>query len=111
MRAGDIALAIFGLVLFPALVILTAVLPEQSFVIWLAAVAVLAGFLLASYAGTSWQCPDCGHVFDIDGRTDLTSPHYPGAKWLRCPQCGKTNWAKAVKQAQKPEGQEGTRNP
>jgi len=111
MRAGDIALAIFAVVLFPALFILMAVLPEHGIVIWLAVALVLAGFLLASYAGTSWQCPSCGHVFDIDPRTDLTSPHYPGGKRLRCPQCGKTDWAKPVKQARGPGDQEGTGTP
>ncbi len=107
---GDIALAIFGLVLFPSLFILMTVLPENGLLIWLGIAAVLGGVLLAAYAGTRWQCPHCGHVFDIDGWTDLRSPHYPGAKWLRCPHCGKTDWAKAVKGNQESDGRTGDRN-
>jgi hypothetical protein len=43
MRAGDIAIAVFAVVLFPGLFVLMAVLPEHGIVIWLAVAAVLAG--------------------------------------------------------------------
>ncbi len=84
-----------------------AVSPEHGLVIWLGGAAVLAGFLLAAYAGTSWKCPNCGHVFDVDAWTDLRSPHFPGTKRLPCPQCGKVDWAKAVKTDRHPDGHAG----
>lgn len=84
-------------VLFISYYLLTELWPEHGLVVWVLLVVVTVGILLAGAAGTIYECPACGHRFDIEPGTDVISPHYPGAKRLRCPKCGKVEWARSVK--------------
>jgi DNA-directed RNA polymerase subunit RPC12/RpoP len=42
---------------------------------------------------TAYRCSGCDHEFEISTLADLISPHIPNKKYLKCPQCGKRNWA------------------
>lgn len=85
---------IAGFVLFISYFLLTEFLPEHSLIIWVLLATVTVAVLLVGAPGTIYECPACGRQFEPDFRTDMTSPHYPGARLLRCPKCGKVDWAR-----------------
>ena len=43
-----------------------------------------------------YECPSCKHQFEIGLRTALLTPHVWNKKLLRCPACGKQDWAREV---------------
>ncbi len=47
-----------------------------------------------------YKCSECDHCFSISFLTDLTSPHYPDKKYLRCPACNKRNWCREIPKTQ-----------
>lgn len=62
-----------------------------------AGVLVLVGLLARWHAAHyAYRCPNCGQHFEIGTATDLISPHMPQTKYLKCPACGKRDWAHAV---------------
>jgi len=64
-------------------------------VVWLAVIVGGSLFLLVRWhaGSTAYRCPSCEHEFEISVFTDLISPQVPDKKYLKCPQCGKRNWA------------------
>lgn len=66
------------------------------------AVSVLA---LAKWSAdtTGYECPSCKHQFEISMRTALLTPHVWDKKLLRCPACGKRDWAQAVIKVRQPK--------
>jgi DNA-directed RNA polymerase subunit RPC12/RpoP len=73
-----------------------------SFASRLGAVAVLPIPVLLLFLLVGWHaweygycCGHCGAEFEISAFTDFISPHLLKTKYLRCPQCGKRNWAEA----------------
>lgn len=60
----------------------------------LAVLAVLAVVVVVHARRTAYVCTDCSHQFQISAWIDFVSPHVPGAKYLRCPDCGKVGWHK-----------------
>jgi len=75
---------------------------------YLWAVLVVAGMVILvnwHQGQTIYQCPKCGHIYEISFLTDLTAPHginRDGA-WLllRCPNCRERNKTKVLKRAGK----------
>jgi DNA-directed RNA polymerase subunit RPC12/RpoP len=66
-----------------------------GFIVWLATFASGGLFLLVRWHAnnTAYRCPACGWEFEISVFIDFASPHMPNKKYLKCPQCGKRNWA------------------
>ncbi|MCU0607965.1 MAG: hypothetical protein MUF78_11245 [Candidatus Edwardsbacteria bacterium] len=74
------------------------------------ALILLAFCLLSAVALTKWavdtygyKCPSCRHQFEISMRTALLTPHIGDRKLLRCPSCGKRDWAQAVIKVHQPK--------
>jgi DNA-directed RNA polymerase subunit RPC12/RpoP len=44
----------------------------------------------------AYRCEDCSAEFTITAWEDLTTPHHPNSKYLRCPSCGQRNWAEII---------------
>lgn len=44
----------------------------------------------------AYRCPACEHEFEISVLRNFISPHLFDVKYLRCPRCRKSVWAKAV---------------
>ena len=66
-----------------------------GFAAWLAVFVGGSLFLLVRWhaKSTAYRCPACRYEFDISVLTNFASPQLPGKKYLKCPQCGKRNWA------------------
>lgn len=80
-----------------------ALLPEQ-WILW-AAIAVGGLILLVNWhkEKTAYQCPNCGHFYEISFLTDLSAPHgfnrEGGWLYLRCPKCGQRHKTMVLKKA------------
>ncbi len=63
--------------------------------VWLAIFVPGSLFLLVGWHAnhTAYRCPVCGSEFEIAVLTDFAGPQIPDKKYLKCPQCGKRNWA------------------
>ncbi|HTY07857.1 MAG TPA: hypothetical protein VMF29_01705 [Candidatus Edwardsbacteria bacterium] len=59
------------------------------------AAGVLA-LTLWNVAAYGYQCPSCQHQFQIGLFTAIGTPHVWNKKLLRCPACGKRDWASAI---------------
>ena len=66
-----------------------------GFVVWLAIFVSGSLFLLVRWHAnnTAYRCPACDHEFEISVLTDFASRQAPDRKHLKCPQCGKSDWA------------------
>lgn len=40
-----------------------------------------------------YRCSACNHEFDINMRNAFLTPHVWGKKYLKCPECQKSQWA------------------
>ncbi|MCJ7617108.1 MAG: hypothetical protein MUO43_11295 [Desulfobacterales bacterium] len=83
-----------------AIIVVTAVILipmawPVGLVAWLAIIVSGSLFLLVRWhaGSTAYRCPACEHEFEISVFTDFVSPQVPDKKYLKCPQCGKRNWA------------------
>jgi DNA-directed RNA polymerase subunit RPC12/RpoP len=63
----------------------------------LLACVMLLGLVGWHAASSAYRCAECGTEFEISTLRDLVSPHSPTSKYLRCPRCGKRDWASALK--------------
>jgi hypothetical protein len=63
--------------------------------VMLAVLAILAVLVTVHARRTWYSCTGCSHRFQISAWIDFVSPHVPGAKYLKCPGCGKVGWQKA----------------
>ena len=54
---------------------------------------------------TTYQCPNCGHIYEISFLTDLVAPHGVSREgaWLllRCPNCQQRRKTRVLKRAEK----------
>ncbi len=48
---------------------------------------------------TAYRCSACSSEFEISVLTDLVSPHWGSRKYLRCPECGRRDWATILMKA------------
>lgn len=65
----------------------------QWFALWLAANIAIGALLIRSYARkTAYICPQCHAVFRLPMREMLFTRHTPETRWLRSPQCGRTDF-------------------
>ncbi|MDI6739130.1 MAG: hypothetical protein QME74_02075 [Candidatus Edwardsbacteria bacterium] len=74
------------------------------------AMILIAFCLVSSIALSKWavdtygyKCPSCKHQFEITLRMALLTPHIGDKKLLRCPACGKRDWANAVIKIHQPQ--------
>ena len=76
-------------------VILIPMARPVGIIVWLAIFVSGGLFLLVRWhaKSTAYRCPACDHEFEISAFTDLASLQVPDKKYLKCPQCGKRNWA------------------
>jgi DNA-directed RNA polymerase subunit RPC12/RpoP len=88
--------AFLGIIL--VILVLIVLLPAPPLIWVLPAFCLGAVYYLAkrSTETTGYECPSCRHQFEIDLRTNLTSPHIWDKKYLRCPSCGAMVWSQAV---------------
>jgi DNA-directed RNA polymerase subunit RPC12/RpoP len=85
-------LAFVVVVVFSGAVILPQAWPMGLFM-WLVVVGAALFLLVRWHAySTVYHCAACGHGFTISTWTDLMAPHKPGAKYLKCPECGERDW-------------------
>ena len=60
-------------------------------------VFALLGVLIWWHARrTAYHCRHCGHEFVVSVWKDAFSPHMWESKYLRCPECDKRSWARAL---------------
>jgi DNA-directed RNA polymerase subunit RPC12/RpoP len=66
-----------------------------GFAVWLVLCFGGSLFLLVRWhaSSTAYRCPACAHEFEISVLADFASLQLPGKKHLKCPGCGKRNWA------------------
>jgi len=65
-------------------------------VVFIGAALVVVFLLVRWNAGaTAYVCANCGQEFTLTPLQDFLSPHTPGSKYARCPQCGQRNWNQA----------------
>lgn len=64
-------------------------------VVWLAIFVSGSLLLLVRWHAnnTAYRCPACGYEFEISVFTDFASLQVPHRKYVKCPQCGKRDWA------------------
>lgn len=74
---------------------------------YLWALMVLGGLVLLVgwHRGmTAYQCPNCGHVYEISFWKDLAAPHgvdtHGGWLLLRCPNCGERHKTHVLKRVE-----------
>jgi len=93
-RVGGYTLLTFVIIVVTA-VILIPMAGSVGFVVWLALFVSGSLFLLVRWhaINTAYRCPACGYEFEISVFTDLVSLQVPNKKYLKCPKCGKRNWA------------------
>ena len=48
----------------------------------------------------SYQCANCGHVFNLSLSQGVFAPQTLGKKRVRCPNCGQVTWAVRVRRDQ-----------
>jgi DNA-directed RNA polymerase subunit RPC12/RpoP len=98
-------LKVGGYVLLTVVVIVVAarilipLAPPIGAIVWL---TVFVGGGLYSLArwhakSTVYRCPACGHHFTISVLADFVSPHVVDKKYLKCPCCGRRNWATVLR--------------
>ncbi len=97
-RSKNIAILAAFLALVLVLVVATIVFQKAYLAMILIAFCLLSAVALTKWAVDThgYECPSCGHQFEISMRTALLTPHMWDKKLLRCPSCGKTSWASAV---------------
>ena len=90
-------LAVF-LALILSLLIAIAVFHQSFLVLILLLFCVVSVLVLTKWniATHGFECPSCKHQFDINMRTAPLTPHVWNKKLLRCPACGKRDWAMEV---------------
>ena len=93
-RVGAYTLLAVAIIAITALILIPVAWPV-GLVVWLALFVSGDLFLLVRWHAnsTAYRCPACEHEFELSVFTDLVSPHVPDKKYLKCPQCGKRNWA------------------
>lgn len=64
-------------------------------IVWLAVIVAGALFFLVKWhaRSTAYRCPACGQEFEISILADFISPQVPDKKYLKCPHCGRREWA------------------
>jgi len=93
-RAGGYILLTVLVIVIAAAILIPVAMPVGLFV-WLAIFVSGSLFLLATWHtnNTAYRCSACGYEFEISVFTDFASIQIPVRKYLKCPQCGKRNWA------------------
>lgn len=75
----------------------------KAFWIWLVAFVALGlalTWIVRWHARrAAYRCTKCGSVFTISAFVDFTSPHYPGHKHLRCPDCEQRSWCEELERS------------
>ena len=83
------------IVIMGSALVLTSFSWPVGMLVWLAVFVAGSLYLLVRWhaRATAYRCAVCGYEFTISTLLDLTSPHVPDKKFLKCPQCGKRSWA------------------
>jgi len=58
-------------------------------------------FIIWHVKNFAYRCARCGHEFEISILTYFISPHGPGWKYLKCPECQKRSRAILIKKVEK----------
>lgn len=106
-------LSIVGVVVSIALLVIIAILAEESVIRETSAIVLIviseilllvAVFFAAKvdYETGVYECRNCHHIFKPKFMAYLLGPHSLTTRSLKCPECGKTTWCKR-KNAEKGE--------
>ena len=101
--SGDVIRSIIYILIYVIVIGVSAFfLLVQYWYIWL--LIVLVGMLLLvnwHKQKTAYQCPNCGHIYELSFLQDFAAPHGfdadGGWLYLRCPNCGKRSRTKTLK--------------
>ncbi len=100
---GKIILAIVGVVLSIALLVISTILTEEKIIntaaaIALIAVSVVLVLIAISYAAKIeyetgvYKCRKCGHTFKPTFKAYVWGAHTLTTRHLKCPECNKKSW-------------------
>ena len=45
----------------------------------------------------TYRCPSCGEVFEVSTLENFLNPNGVNKKYLKCPNCGKRDWAEILR--------------
>jgi DNA-directed RNA polymerase subunit RPC12/RpoP len=93
-RLGGCALLTVAVIVVTAAILIPLAWPV-GLIVWLAMFVSGSLFLLVRWHAkvTAYRCPACGYEFEISVLTDFASLQVPDKKYLKCPRCGKRDWA------------------
>ena len=93
-RVGGYVLLTVAVIVVTGAILIPVAWPV-GLIVWLATFVSGTLFLLVRWHAnnTAYRCPACGYEFEISAFTDFASLQVPDKKYLKCPQCGKRNWA------------------
>ena len=93
-RVGAYILLVAAAIVVTAWILIPVAWPI-GFAVWLGTFVGGGLFLLVRWhaKNTAYRCPACRYEFDISALTNFASPQVPNKKYLKCPRCGKRNWA------------------
>lgn len=80
------------------LLIAVAVYLGKDHPLWFAgaAVVVLAALVVWHSRAFGYRCDNCGAEFSATPVQDFLAPHFGEKKYLRCPGCGRKEWARVI---------------
>jgi DNA-directed RNA polymerase subunit RPC12/RpoP len=80
------------------LLLAVAVYAGQNHPLWFvgAAVVVLAALVVWHSRAFGYRCDSCGIEFSATPWQDFLAPHHEEKKYLRCPRCGRKEWARII---------------
>lgn len=98
-------LSVIGFIASITLLIVTAILAEESIISAFLAVALtiisvilifISIYYLAKvdYETGVYKCKNCSHIFRPSFRDYIFGMHTITTKYLKCPECGKSTWCK-----------------
>lgn len=104
---GKIVLAVAGIIVSIALLVLTAILAEEAIITPIAAVAftlvsviaLIAAICYAAkldYETAGYRCRKCGNTFKPTFVEYIMAPHSVTTRYLRCPECKKKSLCKRI---------------
>ena len=100
---GKITVAVIGVVLSIALLVVSTILAEEKIIntataVALIAVSVVLVWIAISYAAKVdyetgvYKCRKCGHTFKPTFRAYVLGAHTLTTRHLKCPECNEKSW-------------------
>ena len=100
---GKITVAVIGVVLSVALLVVSTILAEEKIIntataVVLRAVSVVLVWIAISYAAKVdyetgvYECRKCGHTFKPTFKAYILGAHTLTTRHLKCPECNEKSW-------------------